>query len=304
MKKRRQHYVWQNYLRPFCYKSKMIYCLYDQKIKGLSTKDIAVEKDIYRLKELTKEETDFLLKLFEAKDYRLINDMNKNWVTIFNAVFELKKIVAQQNMDSINSKIDELEQNLSENLHMNIEATGFIYLNSLYKGDASFFNNDEECSKFILFLFVQYFRTKKMKNSFSAIDGMGHLAFEKAWNIMVFIMATNVGMRIYAERDRWELLILKNQTNIPFITSDQPIVNLYVKNTLEENAKLRDDEVELYYPVSPLLAVVLKKKDSSFMNYQVLNEDAIDFLNRKIKKESHLQLFSNSEAYLDIIKSA
>jgi len=304
MKKRRQHYVWQNYLKPFCYQEKMVYCLINQQVKGISTKDVAVQKDIYRLKELSKSEAEFLVHLFEAKDINLINDLNRNWIKIFNVVFEIKNDTTIGSNAEIDTKIDDLEQNLSEDLHMSIEDSGFAYLDYLYKEDTSFFLKDDDRAKFLLFLMVQYCRTIKMKEGISGIDGRGHLAFDKAWNIMVFIMATNVGMRIYAEKDQWELIGLRNSTTTPFITSDQPIINLHVKDKPEDNAKLSDDEFELYYPVTPSFAVVLKKKKLSYMEYNNIDEQKISLLNHKIKKESFHHLFSNSYVYLESIKNA
>ncbi len=200
------------------------------------------------MKELSKSEAEFLVRLFEAKDISLINDLNRNWIKIFNVVFELKNNTIIKGNSELDSQIDELEQNLSEDLHMNIEDSGFVYLDCFYREDTSFFLNDDHRAKFLLFMMVQYCRTIRMKEGISKINGRGHLAFDKAWNIMVFIMATNVGMRIYAEKDQWELIGLKNRTTIPFITSDQPIINLYLKDTPEENAKLEDVE---YHDNSP-----------------------------------------------------
>lgn len=282
----------------------MIYYLFDNKVKGVSLKDIAVEKDIYRLKELTEEEITFLLKLFEARDIHLINDLNRDWINIFHRVFQYKRNTKIHTNQSINTMIDELEQNLSEDLHMRIEEFGFSYLDSLYRHDCSFFENEDKKSEFLLFFFVQFCRTKKMKDSISSINGRGHLAFDKAWNIMVFIMATNVAMRIFAEKNDWELILLSNNSSIPFITSDQPIINLYAKNTPDENEKLEKNEFELYYPIAPQIAVVLKRKDSAFIDYKLLNDITINYLNIKMKNESYLQVFSNSKDYLDVIKNA
>lgn len=303
MKKKRHHYVWQKYLQPFCYQNNMIYCLYEKRVKGISTKDIAVEKNIYRLNELSSEEIDFLLKLFEVKDITVINEINRYWVKLFNAVFETKNTSLSSNAKEDNKR-KEIIQNLCEDLHMKIEKAGLKFLDKLYNKDVSFYDNDIERANFLLFIMIQYSRTKKMRDAISSIDGKGHIDFKNAWNVIVFIMSTSVGTRIFNEKSKWELKILDNKTSIPFITSDQPIINIYAKNTKIENTKLSDDEFELYYPVSPVLAVVLKKKGKAFIDYNTLNDVTINYLNVKMQNESHLQVFSNTESYLNIIKNA
>lgn len=57
--KHRQHHVWQYYLDPWTTKKK-IFCLQDGKIFRSDTKNVAVERDFYKLHRLTDEDIAFL----------------------------------------------------------------------------------------------------------------------------------------------------------------------------------------------------------------------------------------------------
>ena len=66
-------------------------------------------------------------------------------------------------------------------------------------------------------------------------------------NILNHIGATNVRAGLVRERNAYRIVFLKNDTSIPFIAGDQPVLNML-------DAKATDD-VELYYPLSPRLAM-------------------------------------------------
>ena len=53
--KRRHHHVWQRYLRPWTVGG-TLYCLQDGRIFSTGTRTVAVEKDFYKLHQLTVED--------------------------------------------------------------------------------------------------------------------------------------------------------------------------------------------------------------------------------------------------------
>jgi len=61
-KKRRHHYVWQHYLKPWLVSEK-IYCLRDNSIFPTNTVNIGQQRDFYKLKELLSEDIDFIKQL-------------------------------------------------------------------------------------------------------------------------------------------------------------------------------------------------------------------------------------------------
>jgi hypothetical protein len=95
----------------------------------------------------------------------------------------------------------------------------------------------------------QFFRTPKLREIVSQLDNpIPGLDLNRTWLIESHIFATNLGARIYVER--YKFTFLNNQTSVPFITGDQPVINL---NTHE------DKELKLYYPLTPSVALIFAK---------------------------------------------
>ena len=55
---------------------------------------------------------------------------------------------------------------------------------------------------------------------------------------------------LYEERGKHRLVLLNNQTGIPFVTGDQPIINLHATF-----GKVPPESLEFYYPISPTRAM-------------------------------------------------
>ena len=105
------------------------------------------------------------------------------------------------------------------------------------------------------------------------------------------IFATNLGASLY--RTRWtnKIVFLRNETAAPFIAGDQPIVNL-----LDSTAP---DEIELYYPLSPRLAMIFAVNPHRHStNDREVTFEEVENLNRIIIAKSDDQVYANDAAYL------
>ena len=86
---------------------------------------------------------------------------------------------------------------------------------------------------------------------------------------------------------------------IPFLTCDQPVSNTYA-NTKSISEVQSESDVELYYPVSPFLAVLLSKKEEYKTTDKLfLSEDQVYLYNEHIYNCSHEQIYSNSKEVLE-----
>ncbi len=107
---------------------------------------------MYRLAELSIYELYFIQKAFIDDKKGFLKTANQNWL---NAFTYLQKIKEKYKDDSLPQEvvnfINEVEHNLSEDMHMNIENNGYKYLEKLKKRDTSFFNDPDMCSEFISF---------------------------------------------------------------------------------------------------------------------------------------------------------
>ncbi len=83
---------------------------------------------------------------------------------------------------------------------------------------------------------------------------------------------------------------LINNTQIPFITGDQPVINLAHNN-------IKIEKNDLYFPISPKYAII--KSEFSIANYikdcANLSIDEVRELNDKIAEWKLSQLFSSDE---------
>jgi hypothetical protein len=90
MKKRRHHYVWRAYLKPWSTNNK-IWCHRDGKIFNPNLMGIGQERDFYKLKHLTKSDI-ALIKLLAIDHLNpRLKKLNEGWLTMFTAVFEIKE---------------------------------------------------------------------------------------------------------------------------------------------------------------------------------------------------------------------
>lgn len=118
--------------------------------------------------------------------------------------------------------------------------------------------------------------------------------------LMIFFVekiSINVSKKMHTWIERYD-----NKTNVPFVTTDTPVVNLTGKNFLEKN--------EFYYPISPKIAIKLcvaskgseygKKKNICL---DMTDENEVKMLNLKTAKNCYNEVFSNDEDILKSIRS-
>ena len=178
-------------------------------------------------------------------------------------------------------------------------------LRDLQNGDCDFFNNEKKRLDFSVYVGFQYSRTRKIRNKliemFEFPDMKSNIPKTVRPHIlasaMSLITADNIGIWISSEA---KISQLENNTAVPFITGDQPIIN--IKH--DPNSWTPPEEIELYYPITPTSAILLSKekkkdlviKDSS--QIAMLNKMIYDFSDNQIyagDKESLRRTISSSE---------
>lgn len=298
MKKRRHHYVWRNYLRSWS-ENEQIWCARNEKIFLTNLMNIGQERDFYRLNDLTYQDTYILKLLINQHPNKMIRELNQGWVDLFTAVFKIRNQVNMLGVsnDEFETEIEKQIINLGEDCHCAIEEGAIIFLDGLLASVTNFITDEDNVVKFIHYLCIQYFRTKKMKEKVaSAVSGLDLLDTDKVWNILSHVFSTSVAWAIYAERSEWSLVILENHTKSSFITCDQPIVNTFAAFGRQINGH---DELELYYPLSPEKAILLTKRvEYKGMSSKVLDEAEASSYNDIMIDMSYEQIYSASQDQL------
>ena len=301
-KKRHHHYVWRYYLRPWSSNNK-IACLREGKFFEPNLMGIGQKRDFYKLKEVNSDELEFIKQLIIVRSREHLQKLHSRFVRQYNYIFQFKKYIESKDINDkeIYDLLEALIHNLEEDLHTDIELTAIKYIESILREDIQFYDTDEGCMDFIYFLSVQYWRTERSKQS--AIEAVGNITtinFENVWNILSHIFAINMGWVLYAERKVFKMVLLKNETVKELITGDQPVINALASLGL---SKIPPTDIELYYPVSPKLAILISEREEyRSARLKLLNESEVISYNNMIVENSLSQIYATSVRVLEEYK--
>ena len=260
---------------------------------------VANERDFYRLKDLNDEDVDWIRKLAinENKNPR-IKETHENLLKMYLTPFQILKSLREKGLSDLQfeSELDIILNNFEEELHSKIEASAIEILESLQCGDTSFYHDDEKCITFMHYMTTQYFRTNSMKQNYLSVIGSDPLAkrinIDKIWNILSHILSTDLGFSIYCDRSRFRLIKIVNETQVPFITGDQPLFNTYAIGKHNSDPVFN---LDFYYPVTPTLAYLLTENPVMTISEIRVNKEAdIDSYNKSVVAFSFEQVYSCS----------
>ncbi|MGY8710481.1 DUF4238 domain-containing protein [Bradyrhizobium sp. 18BD] len=286
--KRRHHHVWQNYLRPWTTNGGM-FCLQDGRVFPSGTRVLAVQTDFYKLQRLTPQDLALLKMLFGQGRPSAVRT-HGNLVGMLVAPFELaERFRGSPNWPKIEAQLDDLASNVLEDYHASIESSFAPALERALAGDLGFYADDAQCITFLNFLCTQYMRTRGIKERTLELSP----SLERVWNIVIHITATNIGGSLYVERKRRKLIVVENRSEVPFVTGDQPAINL------KSTRPAPTDRLSIYYPISPTAALLMADVDEEplFPATGLTGEQATA-LNVMVVRAAHKQVFARSAACL------
>lgn len=286
MTTRRQHYVWRNYLRPWAPDDK-IWCQRNGKVFNTGLMNIGQERDFYATNIISQEEADYILKQSKRRHKGDLVSANRDFVSLYKSVSDLR---SQPNRTA---EISALLIEFEEGIMGTIEDQGLAYLPLLQRGDASFFQTDKHRASFSHYLMIQFVRTKRMRdtvvNSMREPLARHGLNIENIWPVEKYVDARHMALSVYANKE-YRISFMRNPTPTELITSDQPVFNIHAIGAFGQIP----EEVELYYPVTPALALMLSKKSHD----KSLTENEVMKLNSWVREMSHEQIYSASQNFL------
>ncbi len=167
----------------------------------------------------------------------------------------------------------------------------------MLSGNLTFLMDAQQAAAFYRGLSVQYARTNHIKQTRAIMDQARLELYLRIANPLIHIVATNVGFSLYAEREKHVIMLLDNSTSIPFITADQPVINVASgPQDTKPPAKF-----ELYYPLSPKKAMLLVDPTGQFApDSTSVSETFVRLYNLRMAAHSYRQVFSND---LDVLES-
>lgn len=286
MTTRRQHYVWRHYLRPWA-KNDQIWCQRAGKQFHGNLMNIGQERDFYAPRLVTREEVDYIVESSKHRHRGELNSVNQEFISFYKAVTDIKS--QADCTTEVTAALIEFE----ENIMGIIEQQGMEYLPMLQQGDSSFFQSDEHRAGFSHFLMIQFVRTKRMRDtifsSMRKILAQRGLDIENVWAVDKYVTARHLALSIFANKE-YTISFMRNATATDLITCDQPVFNIHA---VDQPGKI-PVEVELYYPITPSLAIMLSKKSHE----KNLAENEVMVLNSWVRKMSHEQIYSASQNFL------
>jgi Protein of unknown function (DUF4238) len=296
-----QHFVPRFYLRAWADKER-VFCLQGNEIRHPNIKGVGAENYFYRLQELSTEDVEFLRKGIINDSPEGLKASHERLVQAFTVPYlakqklETRGLATSEAMAGINRTIIEL----NEKLHTNIEQDFQPYLTAMISGDLSFLKDARKASTFYNGLAVQYARTNHIKNTRLIMERERFELYLRIANPLIHILATNVGSSLYADRKRHAIMLLNNATGIPFITADQPVIN--IASGPKDTAP--PAKFELYYPLSPTKAMLLLEPSSDFLpGDSTVSETFVHLYNLRMAAHSYRQVFSSSPGVLESVRS-
>jgi hypothetical protein len=293
----RQHHVFRHYLTAWS-EDGQVWVLGRGKVFRSNVTNVAVEKEFYKLREITPEDIALVKALAIESLPQVLQARCLEFVEVFCLPIEMRRRIDPVDARYAKERayLDEAIVNTEEDFHCRIEDSLVPTLRDMLDGRIDFFFDDERAAQFLHAICLQYMRTKKRREALWSL-GRTPVAgsdIRRAGNLLSQILAFVMGWSLYRDRALFRIALVDNETEIPFIAGDQPIINLHAKlgNGVTER-------LEFYYPLSPNKAMLLL--EASHARTPVVSEDEVRELNALIVQNSHEQVFSNSREYLETI---
>ena len=104
---------------------------------------------------------------------------------------------------------------------------------------------------------------------------------------------------VFVSRNEFRILVLDNHTEVPFITSDQPIINMLTPGGGWDVP----ERMELYYPLNPTQAMLYLETTTPVGGISTsVSIDEAHRYNMMMLDHCGFRVFSNSEEYLNLLK--
>lgn len=305
--KRRHHYVWAHYLRNWDEGGGVFYITPKGKVSQSNANGLSAEEGFYKISNLDDQDVKYLSGWIEKSEEGLRKLHND-----FLGDFILRSgLAAKVSGSSVSNEIANagtaLEFNTLEDVHTSFECGALNVLNDLSIGKFQSLDDDKNMLDFCCYLGHQLTRTKffRERTLNAVLNNLpdtqkgrfyAHLA-RKNWWCVNFILGLNSGWAFYSSRKKAHKVTLVNDTGIPFVTSDNPVVNMHssVDKLQPGEAPL---DMDLYFPISPRYGYMLN--DSPDFNYLMggISEADVQRFNAKITDRAHLSIYSNERSVL------
>ena len=276
LKTSRQHYVPRCYLHLWRDNSDTLYQLINGEIvtaRG-ELKVIAQSKDFYRVKLLS--DTEFRMLESAIHSYEYANEALQDFTLFYLKIYDLSGKVHESfsTIPQLLPVTDVLVNNLVEKLYAEIEGKAAPILKDMATGNMDWWNDCGKRVDFYTFWGTQYTRTPGILEQAKTVPLPAGTTDAVYPPMMMHLAMTIVDMMI-AKAEEYHVELLKNNSTLPFITGDRPIIDL---------CKNKDQKLDMYFPVSPRYALRIKNTDNETPINPEVTETHVEEFNQAIKR--------------------
>ncbi|RYF38984.1 MAG: DUF4238 domain-containing protein, partial [Cytophagaceae bacterium] len=234
--KKKHHHVWADYLRRWSHDGvKVFHTTQKRNIINESVRGVAMEPHFYRLTSLSDFDVSVILTWSGRADSEL-QKLHRSYLSDFLRFQKSQQIyqASGRSDPTVERSIKALESKLIENLHSAHEREVSPIMRALAEGQLSVLYENKSILDFTSFLGHQITRTKTFKdkvfaNPDESVPGMKEFSasMKNSWWFLSYMLGMNLGRELYLFRNRYTHTLLHNDSAVPFITSDQPVINVH-----------------------------------------------------------------------------
>jgi hypothetical protein len=287
MRKIIQHYVSQEYLKAWTVDG-LIACCRNGNIYRANTSKVASERLFYELQELDKVDRDFIEAFAIEPSPPVLKSIHRTFLRYYRAPWIMKRHLQHSPNPAALAKIDEAIANFEEDYQAAIERDFAPILRAMRDRDLSFYADPDQTATFFFSLNVQFLRTKRAREALAKTVSATRYDISRSWNVLSHIFAKNAALSYFRGKENHRLVLVENRTDMPFITGDQPVINL----RSDPFTQAPPDRMDLYYPLSPTVAMFLFERQSGQGVETFSDQREVHAYNLLIAQHAHEQIFS------------
>ena len=300
--KKRHHYVWANYLARWGNGTKNVfYTTATGKFAHGSVRAIAADDYFYKTTTLTSKHVE-VIKGFSRQSPASLHQQHMSYLSDFLMMQKAETIYRESDIrnQEVELHLHAMRCNLLENLHASHEKIVLPVLAALADEQLEVLQDQQHMIEFMAFFGHQISRTKTFRDGLIQVqprrnaleiemaDTMVH-----AWWFLSYMFGMSIGFSLYAGRHNARHALLINDTMVPFITSDQPVVNVH--SCVSETEFSAPKHADLYYPISPRVGYIICDSERFTSGKNELDETTVAELNSKVAAQAMVHIIGDTE---------
>jgi hypothetical protein len=307
--KKRHHYVWANYLARWGNGTRNVfYTTKLGKIAHDSVRGIAVDDYFYRTTALNKKHVS-VIKGFSKQSPDHLHKQHMSYLNDFLLMQHLETIYRASGIQDQEAEalLNASQCNLMENLHSSHEDAALEVLTALADEQLEILEDKQHMLEFMIFLGQQIVRTKAYRDEvLRRLHRRSDLEVEVAdavahsWWFLSYMFGMNIGFSLFSSRHDSRHALLVNDTDIPFITSDHPVVNVHP--CVSETELSVPEHADFYYPISPRIAYIICDSERFTPGKHSVHEAVVNEFNSKVAAQAMVHLIGNNDAVIRPLK--